>query len=236
MAEWAARRFWKEATVEARGDGFAVLLDGRPIKTPAGAPLSLPTADLARAVADEWAAQQEVIDPNMMPLTRMANSAIDKVGAKRAEVIAMLTEYGDTDLLNYRATEPLELIARQSEAWDPILDWAAGQFGVRMKVTQGVMPVAQDPQALAMLAAPMHEMSDFGLTAFHDLVTLSGSLVLALALVGGARDATEIWDLSRLDERWQAELWGEDEEAAEQAELKKAAFLDAVAFWSLHRM
>ncbi|SPJ24991.1 ATP12 family chaperone protein [Palleronia abyssalis] len=233
MADWASKRFWKSAGVEAHDSGVAVRLDTRPIRTPAGAPLVLPTEALAQAIAAEWDAQSEVVDPRTMPLTRAANSALDKVAPQHTAVAELLAEYGGTDLLCYRADRPRELVAKQSQLWDPLLDWADESFGGRLRVTQGVMPIAQDPDALARLAAPMHSMSSFHLAAFHDLVAMTGSLVLGYVATNGVRSPDEVWQLSRLDEEWQADEWGHDDEAEEVAALKRQAFLDACRFWAL---
>ena len=233
MSEWKAKRFWKEATFEPVEGGWQVLLDGRPVRTPAKAALVLPSERLAQAIAAEWQAQGEKIDPRAMPATRTANSAIDKVAVQHEEVAAMLAAYGGSDMLCYRAEGPAELVARQSADWDPLLDWAETRFGARLAVTAGVMPVAQDAAALERLAAPLREMDPFALAAFHDLVALSGSLVLAHAVTEGHLGASEAWRLSRLDEEWQIEQWGEDEEAEALAQVKRAAFHDAARFWSL---
>ncbi len=233
MSEWKAKRFWKEATTAPADGGWQVLLDGRPVRTPAKAPLILPTQALAQALAAEWQAQEERIDPGTMPITRTANSALDKVAGQRAEVAAMLAEYGGSELLCYRAERPVELIARQTSEWDPLLDWAEERYGARLVTVQGVMPIAQDAAALERLSAPVHAMDPFALAAFHDLVALSGSLVLALAVIEGRIEAQEAWRLSRLDEDWQIEQWGADEEAEAMARVKRAAFDDAARFWAL---
>jgi chaperone required for assembly of F1-ATPase len=233
MSEWKAKRFWTSADIAPEDDGFSVRLDGRPVKTPAKAPLVVPTSDMARAIAAEWDAQVDVIDPHSMPVTRSANAAIDKVRHQHAEVAQMLADYGDADLLCYRAASPVELIHRQSEAWDPLLDWAEATFGARLRTVTGVMHAPQDQTALAALTGPVHKMDAFTLTAFHDLVSLSGSLVIGFAALTGHRPPDELWQLSRLDEQWQAELWGVDEEAAEQAARKESDFLAAKRFHDL---
>ncbi|MGR3465938.1 ATP12 family chaperone protein [Limimaricola sp.] len=233
MSDWKAKRFWKEATAAPAEGGWQVLLDGRPVRTPAKAALVLPTQALAEAVAAEWQAQEERIDPGAMPATRTANSAIDKVTATRAEVAEMLAAYGGSDMLCYRAESPAELVARQAAEWDPLLDWAAARFDARLAVTAGIMPVAQERAALERLGAPVHAMEPFALSAFHDLVALSGSLVLAFAVTEGRCEPQEAWRLSRLDEEWQIEQWGVDDEAEALAQRKRAAFLDAARFWEL---
>ncbi|MBN8631290.1 MAG: ATPase [Rhodobacterales bacterium] len=233
MSGWTAKRFWKDATVVPADGGFTVHLDGRPVRTPLKAPLVLPTRSLAEEVAAEWQAQEGRIDPETMPFTRTANSAIDKVAPQRAEVAEMLAAYGASDLLCYRAEGPDELVARQAAAWDPLLQWAAQQLGAGLVTTVGVMHVDQPYDSLESLSARVEALTPFQLSAFHDLVAISGSLVLALAVAEGRLSAEEAWDLSRIDESWQIALWGEDEEAAEIAARKHAAFLQADRFYGL---
>lgn len=233
MSEWAPKRFWTQAEVVPARDGWTVTLDGRSIKTPAKTALAVPTEGLARAIAEEWQAQGEKIDPGSMPFTRMANSALDKVQPQRSAVADMLAAYGDSDLLCYRAEAPEDLVTRQSERWDPLLLWAEETFGARLAPRTGVMHAAQDPAALDRLAQEVHAQSPFALAAFHDLVAISGSLVLALAVIHGSRSPADAWELSRLDESWQEEQWGVDEEAAEAADRKRAEFLHAAHFHAL---
>lgn len=235
MSEWAQKRFWTEATAAETEAGFAVHLDGRPIKTPAKSSLTLPTLALAEALAEEWRAQEEIVRPSTMPMTRMANSAIDKVIPQRADVEEHLLSYGETDLLCYRAESPQALVERQADAWDPWLEWLAEKTGVRLVVASGVIPVNQAPEALDRLKSEFHAFSAFELAAFHDLVTLPGSLVLGLAVTSHSANPNEIWDLARIDELWQIEQWGEDEEAQENNALKKQAFLDAARFFEYAR-
>ncbi|MBK0329671.1 ATPase [Rhodobacteraceae bacterium F11138] len=232
MSQKKQKRFWTDTTVVADGDGFAVELDGRRVRTPGKAALILPTRAMADAMAAEWDAQDKVINPLSMPVTRSANSAIDKVIPQHAEVADMLAAYGDADLLCYRAESPQALVARQSAAWDPVLDWAHDTLGARLIARSGVIHQPQDPAALTRLSALVHAMTPFQLTGFHDLVTLSGSLVLGLAAARDWRDANEIWTMSRLDELWQQEQWGPDEEALQMAETKRQAFLHAKRFFA----
>ena len=224
MSEWKARRFWKAASVEAEGGGWQVLLDSRPIRTPGKLPLVMPTRALAQAIAAEWDAQADVIDPNTMPLTRAANSAAEKVTPQFAAVADMLAGYGGTDLLSYRASGPATLAERQAAAWDPLIDWAARALRAPLKITEGVIPVAQDAGALARLRARLDDLTPWQLTALHDLVTLPGSLILGLAVLEGRLDADAAHALSRIDETFQAERWGRDDEA----EAAAAARLDAM--------
>lgn len=233
MSEWKPKRFWASgAVVEAEG-GYTVELDGRRVKTPAKAALILPTRAMAQAVADEWDAQEKEVNPGTMPFTRSANAAIDKVARQHAEVADMLADYGDSDLLSYRAAHPEALQQRQAEHWDPALDWAAEALGARLFAVVGVLHQPQPEDAIQSLRDRVHALSDFQLAAFHDLVSLSGSLILGFAAAQDWRSADEIWTLSRLDELWQIEQWGHDDEAHEAAEIKKTAFLHAKRFFDL---
>ena len=233
MSEWKVKRFWKEAAVEEEAEGFAVQLDGRPVKTPAKRALILPTRAMAEAVAAEWDAQEEEIRPHLMPVTKTANAAIDKVATQHAEVADMLAAYGDSDLLCYRADYPEGLVARQTEQWDPMLDWAASALGARLEPRTGVMHAPQDPGTLERLRQQTHALGAFELAAFYDLVSLSGSLILGFAAAHGVRSLDEIWTISRLDELWQAEQWGQDDEAEAAAAVKRDAFLHAGRVFTL---
>ncbi|MGA1181319.1 MAG: ATP12 family chaperone protein [Marivivens sp.] len=227
MSNWKPKRFWKEATVVEAQGGFTVLLDGRAVKTPAKAPLVVPTRAMAEAIAAEWQAQEKEVDPRTMPVTRSANAAIDKVTPQKAEVCQMLADYGGHDLLCYRAIGPQELVQRQASAWDPILSWCDQQLAAPLASGQGVMHVEQPAQSLARLAHEIERLDSFGIAALHDLVTISGSLVLALAVLHRHLDWQAAWALSRIDEEFQIEQWGHDEEAAAAALAKEWAFLNA---------
>jgi chaperone required for assembly of F1-ATPase len=233
LTGWAKKRFWTDATVAQVAGGWQVLLDGRAVKTPAKAPLVLPTEGLAQAVAGEWRAQGAEVVPASMPLTKMANTAIDGVRPRHAEVVAALAEWGGSDLLCYRAEGPGALVARQAAGWDPWLGWAAEVLGARLVVTAGLMPVAQPAGALAALRAAVAAHDAFRLAALHDLVTIPGSLVLGLAVARGVLTADAAFSLSRIDDDWQAEQWGVDEEAAESAARKRAEILVAGRFFAL---
>ena len=233
MNTWAARRFWTTARVLAADGGFAVHLDDRPVRTPAKAPLILPTEGLAQAIADEWQVVEGKVNPAVMPFTRMANSAIDKVTPQFDAVAAMLAEYGGTDLICYRAEGPAALVARQAAAWDPLLDWAAAALQAPLVSTQGIRHSAQAQASLDRLHMAVRALSPCQMTAFHDLVAISGSLVLGLAVTRGRLQAEAAWTLSRIDEDWQIEAWGVDEDAAEMAARKRADFLLADRFFAL---
>ena len=233
MSGWSARRFWTEATVKPEGKGYTVHLDARPVRTPLKAPLILPTHGLAQAVAAEWQAQTGTVNPATMPFTRTANSAIDTVTRQFDAVADMLAAYGETDLLCYRATGPEALIDRQAAVWDPLLEWAAQTLQAPLRTTIGVMHIEQPADSLATLGAAVRALTPFQLAAFHDLVAISGSLVLGLAVIRGRLMADQAWALSRVDETWQIEQWGADEEAAEIMALKQAALLQADRFFAL---
>ncbi len=235
MSEWAAKRFWNAAEVVEAGGGFGVRLDGRAVRTPAKAELVVPTQTLAREIAAEWDAQEGEIVPATMPLTRATNAAIDRVAREQAAVAAMLAEYGSSDLLCYRAESPAELVARQAEAWDPLLDWAESVFSARLRTTSGVMHVTQDAAALERLHAEVRLLDIWALTAFHDLVCLSGSLVVGLAALRDQAPLEALWRASRIDESWQQEQWGSDEEAEAVARKKECDFFNAKRFHDLSR-
>lgn len=233
MSDWKPKRFWTSGAVVEIDNGYTVELDGRRVKTPAKAALVLPTHAMAQAIADEWDAQKKEVDPTTMPFTRSANAAIDKVQHQHGEVADMLADYGDSDLLCYRATHPEALQNRQANDWDPVLDWAADALGARLILRVGVVHQPQDTETLQTLRDRVHALNAFQLAAFHDLVSLSGSLILGFAAALDWRAPDEIWHISRLDELWQIEQWGHDDEAHAAAEVKKAAFLHAKRFFDI---
>ncbi len=227
------KRFYREVTARRADGGMEVCLDGRPIKTPAKAALALPTVALAEAVADEWRAQKQDIDPVAMPLTRLANTAIDRIVPRRAEVIEEIVAYGGSDLVCYRVERPADLAARQTAVWQPLLDWLAAQHGARLETLFGVTHHAQPRAALDALGRAVDRFADMELAALHSATSASGSLVIALALAAREIDAEAAFAASTLDETFQAERWGEDEEAALRwAELRAdlAAAADFIEF------
>jgi chaperone required for assembly of F1-ATPase len=235
MTEWRRRRFWTKAAPRAEPEGWSVLLDDRPLRTPAKAPLVLPTEALARAVAGEWQAQDDEIEPLSMPHTRSANTAIDRVAPQHDEVVEIVAAYGETDLICHRAEGPDTLSLRQAEAWDPLLDWARSGLQAPLTVTTGIVPVAQPAGSLAALGDRVAAEDAFGLAALHDLVALSGSLVIGLAAIDGVLPVEELWRRSRIDETWQESQWGVDEEAAAAATRRREDFLHAARFYGLSR-
>jgi len=208
------KRYYKEASASAAADGgYTVLLDGKAVKTPRRALLSLPNLPLSDAVAEEWQAQGQNVDPHSMPLTRLAFSAIDVVTPERASVVAQLREYARHDLLCYRAADSPELAARQARAWDPLLDWAAETHGARLKIGFGIRHVPQPPEAIEELEHALTRCDEFELAALHTATTITGSLILALALAEEGVTADEAFAAATLDEVFQAEKWGSDAEA-----------------------
>jgi chaperone required for assembly of F1-ATPase len=211
-----------------------VHLDARPVKTPSKKLLVLPNSAMAQAIAVEWEAQQGLIRPDTMPMTRYANSALEKVAPQFDAVADHVATYGETDLLCYRATAPQALIDRQNAAWDPWLDWAAQDLNAPLIATAGVMYIPQNPASLSNLRAQINDMTAFHLSAFHDLVAIAGSFVLALAMTRGLITANQGFSLSRIDEDWQIEQWGQDDEASVLAASKARALQSALSFFELH--
>jgi chaperone required for assembly of F1-ATPase len=203
------------------------------VKTPAKNPLLAPSEALAQAIVAEWKAQGEKIDPRTMPITGLANAAIDRVAPDQAAFASALAAYGETDLLCYRAEGPSSLIARQREQWDPLLAWARRRFDVDFEIVEGIIHRAQPARTLEQLAKASAARDAFQLAALSPVVTISGSLVIALALAEGAIDLDTAWAASSLDEIWQAEQWGEDAEAAERMENRRRDFAAAYLFLQL---
>ncbi len=213
------KRFYKSASVVEDGQGeYRIQLDGRPLRTPAKVELAVPTAALAQAIAAEWEAQGEHIDPTSMPLTRLANSAIDGVLPRQEAVRADIAKYAASDLLCYRAEAPDGLQRRQSEVWDPILRWADESMGARFATGVGLMPVAQPDAAKAAVARALEDYSGFALAALHVMTTLMGSVLLALAHACGHLTVEQAWAAAHVDEDWQISKWGEDAEAKARRE------------------
>jgi len=229
------KRFYEAAWAEAGEPGWRVVLDARPVRTPQRAPLVLPTRALAEAIAAEWEAQEAEIRPEQMPLTRLANSAIDRAPAHRETVISGLLAYAETDLLCYRAEWPRELVSRQAEAWDPVLDWAHLELGANVRIASGVMPVAQPEEAMSALEAAVRGLDDFALTAINQMTSLTASLILALAVEQRHLGAEEAWRAAHIDEDWQIGQWGEDAVARQRREAQGADMDAAVRFLCLAR-
>jgi chaperone required for assembly of F1-ATPase len=228
------KRFYKTVSVEKTPDGFRILLDGKVVKTPGRRILLLPTRALANGIAEEWRAQGEDINAASMPMLRLANTALDGVASTRNEVIAAILRFGEHDLICYRAEEK-KLASRQRAAWDPMLDWAASRHGARFEIGAGVVHIAQPAETLARLRLAIAGHDDFALAALHMMASIAGSLVLALAVAEGKIDVGSAFQLSRLDEDYQAELWGRDEEAAARGEALAREMAAAAAFLAAAR-
>lgn len=233
MTTAASRRFYKSVSVRPEGEGFSVYLDERALKTPAKRPLILPTEALADAIAEEWAGQGDSIKPLTMPLTRLAYTALDRLAEDPSKAIDEAAAYAGTDLVCYRASHPALLVRRQTEGWQPVLDWLSRRYDVALAVTSGIMAIRQSDEALARLKAVVAARDPLRLAALHALTTASGSLVIALAVAEGEIDADRAFDLAHIDETVQAEQWGEDAEAAAAREAVRQDILASGRFLAL---
>jgi chaperone required for assembly of F1-ATPase len=217
------KRFYTTAGVAEADGGFAVTIDGKPIRTPSGRVVTLPIGELAEAVAAEWEAQRETIDPLTMPLTRLANSVIEAVVDRTGLVRDDIAKYLASDLLFYRAGHPAALVARETEHWDPVLAWARDMLGAHFILSEGIRHVRQ-PEAAVAAARGALPHDPWLVAAAHVVTTLTGSALLALALLHGVRDAEQVWCAAHVDEDWNAEQWGEDEEAAGRRAARRVDF------------
>ena len=228
------KRFYAAATVAPHENGsFGIELDGRPIKTPAGHSLAAPTQSLAAAIAGEWNAQGENIVPSSLPLTRLANSAIDGVAKREGEVVQDIVNYAASDLLCYRAASPAELVEKQDGLWDPILAWVRTEYDAPFKVGTGVKHLDQSSASLDAVRRGISAFCPFRLAALHVMTTLTGSALIALAHAKRFLDTDAAWEAANVDENWQASQWGEDFEAAERQKKRFSEFLNASRFFDL---
>ena len=224
------KRFWKEAAVVEAGDGFGVVLDGRPLKSPARVSMTVPTRALADAICAEWAAVGETVDPRVMPLTGLANAATDR---SIDHLIAGITRYAASDQFCYRAEGPTPLVERQEEAWDALLQWARRRYDVDFATCTGIIHVAQPPGTIAKLSHEVAVLDRFRLAALSPIVTIGGSLIAGLAVLERAIPPESAWEAVCLDERWQLEQWGSDSEAEAALDSKRNDFLAAARFLEL---
>lgn len=227
------KRFWKQASVTREKNGWGIALDGKPLRTPARKALVLPTEALATAVAEEWNSAGESVEPREMPLTGLANAAIDRIAPDPHALAGGLSKYGETDLACYRADSPRELVSRQEERWDPLLAWARRRFDVDFRTTSGIVHVPQPEATLQRLGHGVASLDAFRLAGLSPLVTIGGSLVIALAVLEGAVTPEEAWNAVTVDERWQAEQWGVDPEAEAVLAARHRDFLAAARFLEL---
>lgn len=229
------KRFYTQVDIVASEAGHDIALDGRPVRTPARVPLTLPSLELAQAVATEWEAQGEKIDPATMPMTGLANAAIDRIAPDVPAFAASIAVYGQSDLLCYRADGPAPLVVRQQENWQPLLDWAARRYSVTFAVTSGIIHTPQPPATLAAMDESVRAWDVFTLAGLSTLVSLSGSLVIGLATVERAFAVDTLWAAAELEEQWQAEQWGEDAQAIARSLRRGEEFSRAAAFCALAR-
>lgn len=226
------RRFYKTVSVT---DELGIALDGRPVKTPMKLALRLPTRPLAEAVAAEWEAQGETLDPASMILTKLANTALDRVAANRSAIEAEMLDYANSDLVCYRADRPPDLVQRHTRQWDPVVDWARSALDAPFTVTMGVMHQPQPEEAIKAFRAVLADLTDFELAAFHTLMTLTGSALIALMLALRAISPEEAWITAHVDEDYQIEHWGEDAEAEARRAARLREFMSACRFLCLAR-
>jgi chaperone required for assembly of F1-ATPase len=229
------KRFYKEAKVTAAGDEFGVQLDGKPLLTPGKRALRVPSRALAEAIAAEWQGQGVTVKPLELPLTRLVSTALDRVEPRSADVIGEIAKYATTDLLCYRADEPRELIERQAQIWQPLLDWTEARFAAPLTVTQGVLPVAQDLATLAAIERAIAAHDSLQLVALHLATTACGSVVLGLALLAERLSPEEAFAAAALDESFQIERWGEDVEQTQRRAALKEDIALAARFAALLR-
>jgi len=230
------RRIYRHAELYQAGEGWQLCLDGKPLKTPARRLLVIPGRVLAEAAVLEWNAQSERVDPLSMPVNRLANTALDRVAPSRAEVAATAAAYGAADLLCHRAgPEDRALADLQASLWDPWLDWAAAEYGARLTPCAGIMPGRQPDPALAALRHAVAAHDSFALTALHEFTTLTGSLILALALSRDALTPAQAHELAVLDEMRQMDIWGRDMEVLRRLDARRQELMDAAAFLKMHR-
>ena len=227
------KRFWKEAEVVEAGEGFGIALDGRRVKAPGRADLVVPTQALADAIAAEWRECGETVDPRAMPLTGLANAAIERVAPDRQAFAAGLARYAESDLTCYRAEGPAALVARQAESWDALLAWARRRYDVDFACVTGVMHVPQPEETVRKLGHTVAMLDDFRLAGLSPLVTIGGSLVAALAVLEEMMPAGDAWEAVSLDDRWQLEQWGDDAEARAALDARRHDFLAAARFLGL---
>jgi chaperone required for assembly of F1-ATPase len=227
------KRFWKDAAAVPVDGGWGITLDGKPLRTPARKPLAVPTEALGNAIAEEWASSGETVDPRAMPLTGLANAAIDGVASDRERFAADLAAYGETDLACYRAESPRKLVERQEQAWDPLLAWARRRFDVDFRTTRGVIHVPQPDATIHQLAFAVAALDTFRMAGLAPLVTIGGSLLAALAVLEGAIGPEQAWDAVSVDDRWQLEQWGADAEAEAVLDARRRDYFAAARFLEL---
>lgn len=231
----APRRFYKSVTVQEGEGGWHVLLDGKLLRSPAKLDFALPTRALAGAIAAEWDAQADKVDPHSMPMMQLGATAVDRIAADRERIVAETAAYGGSDLVCYRAEAPVELAWRQAESWQPLIAWVAERYDVALNVTTGIVAVAQPPHALGSFRRVLEASDLFALTALATLTAAAGSLVIALAVAEGRLTAEQAAEAALLDELFQAERWGSDPEAEARRASVRRDLIDGSRFHQLSR-
>ncbi len=229
------KRFYEKAAVSEKEGLYAVELDGRPVRTPSRSPLAVPSPALARGLCDEWTGQEEWVDPDAMPLNKLANTVLDRVSLHMDEVRNAVLEFAGSDLLCYRAEAPVELAQKQADAWDPVLAWLKEKFGAEFKTGVGIAHVAQPEGATRIIDGHLKKLSAFELAPLHVMTSLTGSLFLALAMDDGMLSPEQAWDAAHVDEDWQIAQWGGDEEAQDRREGRLKELRSAMRFLDLYR-
>ena len=229
------KRFYKDVSVAGDATPYGILLDGRPIKTPMKAGLEVPSRALADAIADEWREQGEYIDPPGMRLTRLSNTAIDRVGGDRDRIIEELVAFAQSDLLCYRAEQPDKLVERQNAAWDPLLQFMGRKLGARFICVTGIMHEEQPAPALKAVRGHFQQMDNYELTAVHNMTTLTGSCIIATSVHGSEVTGDAGWSAAHIDEDWQIEQWGDDEEAQARRAANRLEYDAAIRLMELAR-
>ena len=227
------KRFWTEVGVGREGSGWTIALDGHPVRTPARAPLVVPSETLADAIAEEWRAVDGEIDPHAMPLTGLANAAIDRIAPERQAFAGGLGQYAEADLASYRSEWPPDLVSRQEQSWDELLAWARRRYDVDFSTTTGLMHIPQPQATVERLAHAVAELDSFRLAGLSPLVTTGGSLIAGLAVLERAIPPEAAWQAVSIDDRWQLEQWGEDAEARAALDNRRRDFMAGARFLEL---
>jgi chaperone required for assembly of F1-ATPase len=235
MSKWKKKRFWKVVSIKPIDglDGYQISLDDKILNTPSKNPFVLPTSEMASLVASEWQSINDEIKPQEMPYTRFVNSSIDKIKPQLKDIRKLLLEYGDCDLICYRADSPQALISRQELAWDGAIEWAEKELNVILKVFKGVVYCPQPTKSILELEKHVFELSIFQLCALHELVTISGSLILSLAVIKEFLCERTAWEASQVEEKWQVDHWGSDMDAQKATDEKRNSFYQAVQFFKV---
>ncbi len=224
------KRFYKKVTIAETAGGYDIRLDDRVLKTPLKRNFTVPTRKMAQAIADEWDAQQTHVNPATMIVTRLANTAVDRVHGDETRIVSELADFAASDLVCYRAGSPDPLVRRQAAHWDPVLAWVKSALGVQFVCVKGIVHHAQPDTAIAAIADALSNETRFRLTAIHNMTTLTGSTLIAMMVGSDALPGEEAWAAAHVDEDWQSEQWGRDDEAEARRAERKQDFESTVKF------